>query len=344
MLKGSITSGVVAAALLTSSFALTGAEAARKRPRLRVPGLVNVDLRNVLNNLSVRLHLDRANVPVNAQIPITLAANICGVSVNVLAISAANGKGNCVAKTSSPRLAQVVQQQIAAGGNVGGGAQGGSSAGNAHSVGAGGAASAGATGTAGASTGAALSSGSVPANGTAPAQTNPAAPPRVAGTATQTPARTPVGSAAAGAGTAAGGGSAGSSTGSSIPALVNVNLQNVLNDLSVQLNVDRANIPVNAQVPIDVAANVCGVSVNVLALSTGGKGTCTAKTASPQLAQVVQQQVAAGGSVGGGAQGGSSATTGRATGTGGSSTSGSSGTGGTSSGMGNPPPPPTPPH
>jgi hypothetical protein len=153
--------------------------------------------------------------------------------------------------------------------------------------------------------------------------------------------------------TAADTGGGGSSTGSrgsggtgGIPALVNVNLQNVLNDLSVRLNIDRANIPVNAQVPIDVAANVCGVSVNVLSLSTGGKGKCTAKTATPQLAQVVQQQVAAGGSVGGGAQGGSTATTGGSTGTGGSGTSGAQGTGGNSSGATDTtnPPPPTPPH
>jgi len=131
-----------------------------------------------------------------------------------------------------------------------------------------------------------------------------------------------------------GGGSGGGTMGGGggIPALVNVNLQNVLNDLSVRLNIDRANIPVNAQVPIDVAANVCGVSVNVLSLSNGGKGTCTAKTATPQLAQVVQQQVAAGGSVGGGAQGGSTATTGGGTGTGGAGSQGSSNTGGTSNG------------
>jgi hypothetical protein len=152
-----------------------------------------------------------------------------------------------------------------------------------------------------------------------------------------------------GGGTSGGGGSGTTGGTGGIPALVNVNLQNVLNDLSVRLNIDRANIPVNAQVPIDVAANVCGVSVNVLSLSTGGKGTCTAKTATPQLAQVVQQQVAAGGSVGGGAQGGSTATTGGSTGTGGSGTSGSQGTGGTSTGTTettNPPPPPTttPPH
>ena len=86
------------------------------------------------------------------------------------------------------------------------------------------------------------------------------------------------------------------------------------------------------QIPIGIAANVCGVSVNVLSVSTGGQASCTAKTATPQLAQVVQQQVAAGGSVGGGAQGGSTATTGTSGGTAGSGTSGSSGTSGTSSG------------
>jgi hypothetical protein len=128
------------------------------------------------------------------------------------------------------------------------------------------------------------------------------------------------------------GGATGGSGGTGIPALVNVNLENVLNDLSVRLNIDRANIPVNAQVPIEVAANVCGVSVNVLSVSTGGQASCTATTGSPELAQVVQQQIAAGGSVGGGAQGGSTATTGGATGTGGSSTSGSTGTSATSSG------------
>ena len=76
----------------------------------------------------------------------------------------------------------------------------------------------------------------------------------VASAGTNTVSKTPAGS-----GTTSSGGSAGTG---GIPALVNVNLQNVLNDLSVRLQIDRANIPVNAQVPIDVAANVCGVSIN----------------------------------------------------------------------------------
>jgi hypothetical protein len=86
-------------------------------------------------------------------------------------------------------------------------------------------------------------------------------------------------------------------------SLVNVNLSNVLNDLAVKLNIDKANIPVNAQIPISIAANVCGVSINILSVGTGGQSQgCTAQTSSQELAQAVQQQIAAGGSVGGGSQ------------------------------------------
>jgi hypothetical protein len=95
----------------------------------------------------------------------------------------------------------------------------------------------------------------------------------------------------------------GGGSGTSIPTLVSVNLQNVLNDLSVQLKVNRNNIPVTAQVPVNVAANVCGVSVSALAASAAnGMAHCTATTTTPQLSQMVQQQMATGGSVTGGSQ------------------------------------------
>jgi hypothetical protein len=106
-------------------------------------------------------------------------------------------------------------------------------------------------------------------------------------------------------GTTTGTPATGSSTGSgaSIPTLVNVSLENVLNDLSVSLQVNRDSIPVTAQVPVDVAAAVCGVSVNALAASlASGNGSCKATTTSPQLVQVVQQQISTGGSVTGGDQ------------------------------------------
>ena len=85
-------------------------------------------------------------------------------------------------------------------------------------------------------------------------------------------------------------------------SLVNVDLRNVLNDLALDLKIDKSNIPINAQIPITVAANICGVSINILSVSTGGSPNCTANTTSPELTQAVQQQLAADGSVGGGAQ------------------------------------------
>jgi len=121
---------------------------------------------------------------------------------------------------------------------------------------------------------------------------------------TQAPAPASAGEVNAATGVPATGTTSGTSGGgASIPTLVNVNLQNVLNNLSVSLKVNRDNIPVTAQVPIDVAANVCGVSVSALAASAAnGTATCTAKTTTPQLTQAVQQQIASGGSVTGGPQ------------------------------------------
>lgn len=87
-------------------------------------------------------------------------------------------------------------------------------------------------------------------------------------------------------------------------SLVNVNLSNVLDDLAIDLKIDKANIPINAQIPITVAANVCGVSINILSVGAGGGSSqgCTANSISPELKQYIQQQLAANGSVGGGAQ------------------------------------------
>lgn len=120
---------------------------------------------------------------------------------------------------------------------------------------------------------------------------------------TQAPAPTSAGEVSAAPAPATGGTSGTSGGGTSIPTLVSVNLQNVANNLSVSLKVNRDNIPVTAQVPVDVAASVCGVSVSALAASAAnGHATCTATTTTPQLTQAVQQQIASGGSVTGGPQ------------------------------------------
>jgi hypothetical protein len=97
---------------------------------------------------------------------------------------------------------------------------------------------------------------------------------------------------------------------SSVPSLVNVNLSNVLNNLALDLKIDKANIPINAQIPINIAANICGVSINVLSIGGSGKSSgCTANSISPELKQYIQEQLAANGNVGGGAQSTTGATT-----------------------------------
>jgi hypothetical protein len=95
-----------------------------------------------------------------------------------------------------------------------------------------------------------------------------------------------------------------SSAAGAVPSLVNVNLSNVLNNLALDLKIDKANIPINAQIPINIAANVCGVSINILSIGAGGgkSSGCTANSISPELKQYIQEQLAANGSVGGGAQ------------------------------------------
>ena len=60
------------------------------------------------------------------------------------------------------------------------------------------------------------------------------------------------------------------------------------NDQISALN--NVGVPVTVNVPVGVAANVCGVSAAVLGKSGGGSPTCTAKSGSKALAQNVITQ------------------------------------------------------
>jgi len=75
-------------------------------------------------------------------------------------------------------------------------------------------------------------------------------------------------------------------------SLVTVNISNVANNLAQNLKVDVSQIPVTVQVPVGVAANVCGVDANVLAQQKqGGTAQCEASNTSNALEQVVQKQL-----------------------------------------------------
>lgn len=75
--------------------------------------------------------------------------------------------------------------------------------------------------------------------------------------------------------------------------LVNVNLGDVVVEIARDINVDVSQIPVTVQAPIGVAANVCGISANVLSadLRDDGTATCNAQNTSQALNQIVQRRI-----------------------------------------------------
>ena len=76
--------------------------------------------------------------------------------------------------------------------------------------------------------------------------------------------------------------------------LVNVTVQDVsvlndfLNDTQIAA-LNNLNVPITVQVPVGVAANVCGVSAAVLG-NSGSAAKCDAKSGSRALANAVNQQ------------------------------------------------------
>ena len=79
--------------------------------------------------------------------------------------------------------------------------------------------------------------------------------------------------------------------------LVNVSVGNVsiLEDFLTNAEIDilrNAQIPITVQLPINVAANVCGVAVNVLARGGPSRNSCDATNGSTELAQAIRQQYA----------------------------------------------------
>jgi len=78
---------------------------------------VNIPLTNVsilndfLNNDQISA-LNNLNVPITVQAPISVAANVCHVSVAALASQKNKGGGSCTATSGSSALARLVSQQV----------------------------------------------------------------------------------------------------------------------------------------------------------------------------------------------------------------------------------------
>lgn len=76
--------------------------------------LVNVDLRNarILNNIANDLNVNISNIPITVQVPVSIAANVCKVTVAVLANSFDRGSSTCSAQSTSFALEKQVQRVI----------------------------------------------------------------------------------------------------------------------------------------------------------------------------------------------------------------------------------------
>lgn len=69
-------------------------------------------LNNFLNNDQISA-LNNLSVPVTVNVPVGVAANVCGVNANVLAAQKKTGAATCDAKTGSKALAQnVISQKL----------------------------------------------------------------------------------------------------------------------------------------------------------------------------------------------------------------------------------------
>ena len=66
-------------------------------------------------------------------------------------------------------------------------------------------------------------------------------------------------------------------------------LNNFLNNDQIAA-LNNVSAPITVNVPVGIAANVCGISAAVLGKSGGGSPTCTAKSGSKALAQNVISQ------------------------------------------------------
>lgn len=108
-----------AASLAAASLAIPAA-AQVSAPQINAPaGLIpvtvgNVILHDILTDVDITalndLHLLNNNQIV-VQVPVSVAANVCHVAVNVLASSKSKGEG-CTATSGSDALARVIRQRI----------------------------------------------------------------------------------------------------------------------------------------------------------------------------------------------------------------------------------------
>lgn len=77
-------------------------------------GLIPVQIQNVdiLKNFLNDNQISALNGPITVQVPISVAANVCGTTVAALAEARRNGNGGCTAESGSQALADIVTRHM----------------------------------------------------------------------------------------------------------------------------------------------------------------------------------------------------------------------------------------
>ena len=98
--------------------------------------------------------------------------------------------------------------------------------------------------------------------------------------------------ACSGSGTDGGGGTTPTGAVGGMDSLINVNLSDIRAEIAKNVNVNLERVPITIQLPVTVAANVCGVNVNLLSVQVNTAGnSCTATATSPALEQEVVNRI-----------------------------------------------------
>jgi hypothetical protein len=78
-------------------------------------GLINIDLSNLSiaekAEIAKDINVDVSNIPVNVQVPVSVAAAICNVPVNVLAQNKSKGDTACAPTAGSTALNAAILKQ-----------------------------------------------------------------------------------------------------------------------------------------------------------------------------------------------------------------------------------------
>ena len=77
-----------------------------------LPSLVTVNLEKVRADIASKARVEISKVPITAQVPVSAAANVCGIDVNALGGLQGSGSQPTCTATNSAAAYQVVQNQM----------------------------------------------------------------------------------------------------------------------------------------------------------------------------------------------------------------------------------------